>query len=761
MVGRSSGMKTIIRSFYFLAAIILILRFCPYLLSQEEDSSLLTLDRIFSLNEFIPESFGLALWLTDGSGYTVLERSESSAGGKDVVRYDPESGRRNIVVPAWRLIPSGKRAPLDIEDYSWSPDKMKLLVFTNTNRGGRRGIQGDYWVLDLAFWNLRKLGGDAESGTMMAARFSPDGRKVGYVCENNLFVEDLFTYQRIQLTKDGSETIVNGSSTRLYSGLNTRGFRWSPDGQHIAYLQFDTEGVRDFYLINNTDFLYPKIIPIQHVKPGGRLPACRAGVISASGGETTWLKIPGEPRNNYLFQMDWAENSKEIVIQQLNRLQNMIQVLMTEVKTGEVRLILTEKDEAWLETNNLHWVEGGKQFVWVSERDGWRHVYLVSWDGKNVKLLTPGDFDVFDVQSIDEQHGWLYYIASPDNPSQRYLYRARLDGSGKVKPVTPKGLEGTHSYQISPFSRWAFHTYSTIDTPPVTELVRLPNHDTIRVLEEKTELRQKLDKIKRRPTEFFRIDIGEGVELDGWCMKPAAFDPEKRYPVLFYVYSMPAGQTVLDRWGGNRYMWHLMMTQQGYIVMSVDSRGTPASRGRAWRKIVYLKHGIFPSDDQATAAHAIIDRWSYVDPERIGVYGSSGGGLMSLLLIFRHPDLYKTAMAGYYLSNHRFYHASFIERFLGLPQDNPDAYKDTAAFMYAKNLKGNLLLIHGTGDDNVHYQSTEALINELIAHKKRFSVMVYPNRSHGLPEGQNTQYHLFDLYTWYLNTHMPPGEKSP
>jgi len=751
--------KKIIRtcSRVLLASSILLSYLWLPLTGETDDSSQLTLDRIFTHREFSARGFGPALWLDDESGYTVFESSESGGGGRDLVRYDPETGRREVVVPAWRFVPSGERTPLHIENCTWSPDKLKLLIFTNTNRGGRRGIQGDYWVLDLTFWNLRKLGGDIEAGTLMSARFSPDGQRVGYVYKNNIYIEDLFTHRIIQLTEIGCDTRINGSSTRLYSGLNTTGFRWSPDSQFITYLQFDTTGVKDFHLINNTDSLYPKIIPIQHVKPGERLPACRAGVVAASGGETTWLKIPGDPRNHYIYQIDWAENSQDVVIQQLNRRQNTMRVMMADAGTGDMQTILTEEDEAWLDNHVLRWIEGGKHFVWVSERDGWRHIYLVARNGESVKLLTPGEFDIFTIQSIDEDEGWVYYIASPDNPAQRYLYRVGLDGSGEIERVTPQDLDGTHGYQMSPASHWAFHTHSTIDTPPVTELVRLPQHDSVRALVDNSVLQERLNSIERRPTEFFRIDIGGGVELDGWCMKPPDFDPEKHYPVLFYVYSMPAGQTVLDRWGGNRHLWHLMMAQQGYIVMSVDSRGTPAPRGRAWRKIIYKRHGIFPAQDQAAAVRAIIARWSYVDPDRIGVYGWSGGGLMSLLLIFRYPDLYQTAMAGAYLSNHRFYHAGFTERFLGLPQDNPDAYRETAALMYAKNLKGNLLLMHGTGDDNVHYQSTEALINELIAHKKRFSVMIYPNRSHGLPEGQNTQYHRHDIYTWYLGQNMPGG----
>jgi len=739
-----------------LIALVCILRMNLLLFSETEDASILTLERIFEKREFTPDQFGPALWLDDESGYTVIEQGKT---GRDIVCYEPGTGIREIIVPAWRLIPSGQKAPLRIEAYSWSLDGTKLLIFTNPNHGGRRGVQGDYWILDLTSWELRKLGGGTRQGTIMAARLSPDGRKVGYVCQNNLFVEDIYTQEIFQLTNDGSDTLVNGASTRLYSGLNATGFRWSPDGRLIAYFQFNTGGVKDFYLINNTDSLYPKIIPIQHVMPGGLLPACRAGVVSVSEGKSKWLEIPGDPRNNYLVQMDWAAASNELLVQQLNRQQNSMKIFLADANTGSIRPIITEKDEAWLETHDLTWINNGRHFLWLSERDGWRHIYRISRDGKESRLLTPGNFDVIDIQSIDEQGGSLYYIASPDNPSERYLYRVPLDGSGKSDKVTPPDFRGTNSYQISPLAHWALHTHSTFDSPPITELIRLPRHETVHILVDNAELRQKLTLLKRHPAEFFRVDIGAGVELDGWCLKPPDFDPQKCYPVVFYVYGMPAGQTVLNSWGNDRYLWHLMLSQKGYLVMSIDNRGTAAPRGRAWRKIIYRKHGLLPSDDQAAALREILKRCSYVDSSRVGVYGWSGGGLVSLLLILRYPELYNTSMPGAYLSNHRFYHASFTERFLGLPQENPDDYKKTSALTYANNLKGNLLLIHGTGDDNVHYQNTEALINELIAAKKRFTLMAYPNRSHGMTEGQNTKYHLHDLYLWYLATHMPAGPK--
>ncbi len=734
-----------------------------FLCTQKSDSTLLSLERIFSSKEFASQSFGPARWLKDGAGYTTLESSKAKQGGQDIIRYNPETGRREIIISSKRLIPKGESEPLRISNYSWSQDGKLLLIFTNTKRVWRQNTRGDYWVLDLTNWKLSKLGGDAEPSTLMFAKFSPDGRHAGFVKNNNIFVEDLSTHQITQLTKDGSPIIINGTFDWVYEEeFSLRdGFRWSPDSQSIAYWQLDTEGVRDFYLINNTDSLYPRIIPIQYPKAGEKNSSCRIGVMSVKGGDTLWFRVKGDPRNNYIAKMDWAANSKEIVFQHLNRLQNTNQVMLGDAQTGRTRTILTERDETWVDVvNDIQWLSDGGRFTWVSERDGWSHVYYVSRSGKKPTLLTPGEFDVISVRSVDEKGGWLYYIASPDNPTQRYLYRFRLDGNGKAERLTPQNQSGTHSYSISPDSKWAFHTYSSFDNPPVIELVRLPEHKVVRPLADNSALRKKVNQLKRRPTEFFRVDIGDGVLLDGWCMKPHDFDPEKRYPVLFYVYGEPWNQTVLDRWGGDRYLWHLLLTHQGYLVMSIDNRGTPAPRGRAWRKIIYRQIGILASIEQAAAIRAIIKRWPYVDSTRIGVWGWSGGGSMSLNAIFRYPELYHTAMAIAPVSNQRFYDTIYQERYMGLPKDNKEGYEKGSPITYAHQLKGNLLLVHGTGDDNVHYQSSEALINALIAANRRVSMMSYPNRSHSIYEGKNTTRHLYELLTWYLNENLPPGASS-
>ena len=729
--------------------------------NDQTDDSLLTLDKIFVAGEFNSKHFGSAKWLDDGPSYTVLEASQQHKGGRDIVRYNAKKGKRTILVPDGRLIPVGQSTPLGISGYSWSADRKKLLIFTNTRRVWRRHTRGDYWVLDLESEKLQKLGGDAEEATLMFAKFSPDGRRVGYVCKKNIYIQDLKDLKVTPLTESGSQTIINGTSDWVNEEeLDLRdGFRFSPDGRHVAYWQFDTSGVRRFHLINNTDASYPKITTFAYPKVGETNSICRVGVIGVAGGETRWFEPSDDLRNHYLPRMRWAADSREIILQQLNRLQNTMHIMLGNIGTGEIRTILTDRDEAWVDTRRgPQWLDDGKRFLLLSERDGWQHLYLCSHGGDEPLLLTPGSFDVIGIAKIDEQRGWVYYIASPDNPTQRYLYRSKLDGRGKSQRVTPADRPGTHSYQISPDARWALHTYSNINTPPVTQLIRLPRHKTVRVLEDNSELRAKIARLKRSPTELFRVDIGNGVLLDGWCMKPPGMQPDKQYPLFYYVYGEPAGSTVRDAWGGQNAMWHTMLAQRGYIVASIDNRGTHVPRGRAWRKSIYRQVGILASSDQAAATRALIRQWPYVDPKRIGTWGASGGGSMSLNAIFRHPELYSTAMAISFISNQRFYDTIYQERYMGLPDDNQEGYKNGSPITHAHRLQGNLLLVHGTGDDNCHYQNCEALVNELVKHNKQFSLMSYPNRTHSLGGG-NTRRHLYGLLTRYLEENMPPGPR--
>lgn len=740
-------------------------------LAQQDDSSLLTVEKILSAG-FRAKSFGPVVWSADGASYTLLEEleeSDTSDGARDVVRYDAETGGREVVVPAWRLILPGESSPIEIESYSWSPNGSKLLISTNRKQMVRGSAAQDYWVLDLLGWNWHKLGRDAAPQSLQTARFSPEGRRVSYIKDNDIYVEDLTSFEIIRLTTDGAERLFNGRSKSANTSMLNRqygdviagkgGYAWSPDGKLVAYVQSDWSDVPDFYMINNTETLYPEIIKFPYVKVGQKMASFRVGVVASGGGETNWLDLLADPHEDYLWRMDWAASSSELVLQIMNRRQNTLRVLLADVPEGAVRSILVETDSAWVEPNNIYWLDGGEAFTFVSERDGWSHVYLYSRTGRELGLLTPGPFDVIVIQGIDEEEGWLYYMASPDNATQRFLFRVPLDGSGTSERITPMESPGTHRYQVSPDFNWAIHTFSTKDTPPEVDLIRIPDHRSARVLEDNTELRQKLAELEKSPTDFFRVPIGDGVELDGFSIKPSDFDPQQKYPLFFYIYGEPAGQTVLDSWAGTRYLWHLMLTQQGYVVMSVDPRGTSAPRGRNWRKSIYRQLGIVAAKDHSAATREILATTPYLDPERVGIYGHSGGGQMSLNLIFRYPDLYKLAMPSSFVSHQRFYHPGYQERFMGLIDENMEGYENGSPITWAHRLEGNLLIIHGSGDSNVHYQSFESLVNELVAHKKQFSMMVYPNRNHGLREGRNTQDHLYNLRTDFLHRFMPPGPK--
>lgn len=730
------------------------------IVAQEADKSILTIDRLFKKPEFRGERFGPARFLDNGKSYTTLEKSETVKKAKDIIKYDTESGDRTILVSADLLIPKGDTTALSISNYEWSTDKNMLLIFTNTKRVWRYKTRGDYWVLNLKTENLMKLGGDAPESSLMFTKFSPDNKNVAYVSKHNVFVQNLSDGKITQLTFDGSNTTINGTFDWVYEEelSNRDGFRWSPDSKYISYWQLDASGIGEFLMINTTDSIYSHTIPVQYPKVGTKNSDCRVGVISAEGGKTVWMKVPGDMRNDfYIARMDWAKTSDEIYIQRLNRPQNKLVIMLCNIETGNVQTILTETDDAWIDINDdMHWFNKGKNFTWVSERDGWRHMYVVSRDGKDVKLITPGNFDVIKVSSIDFENGWIYYIASPNNPTQRYLFRVSLDGNGNIEQITPKAFSGINSYQISDGSNYAIHTYSNINTPSIKDLVELPNHKVIRNLVANKKLSEKITALKKIPTEFLKVDIGEGILLDGWMIKPPDFDPSKKYPVLYYLYGHPAGQTVLDRWSGGS-LWYWMLAQHGYIVISVDNRGTPAPRGRAFRKYIYKDVGTLASIDQAEAMKAIINKYSFIDTTRIAVWGWSGGAVSTLNLMFRYPDIFSVGIAVAPVTDERLYDTIYMERYMGLLKDNEEGYIQSAALTFAKDLKGKLLVVDGTGDDNVHYQNTEKLINELIKYNKPFTMMSYPNRSHGIYEGKGTRLHLWSLLTSFLETNLPAG----
>ena len=553
--------------------------------AQQGDPSLLTIRRIYASGEFAAEPFGPARWLEDGTAYTTLEPSADGTGA-DLVRYDVEKGTREVMVAARQLVPPGENEPLEVEDYGWSPDGTMLLIFTNTRPVWRLNTRGDYWVFDRGTGKLRKLGGpDAKPSTLMFAKFDPAGRRVAYVRENNLYVEDLAGGTITPLTTDGSRTLINGTFDWVYEeelmNYYADGWRWSPDGRSIAYWQLNADSVKNFDLINNTDSLYSKVVAVQYPKVGETNSAARVGIVSASGGPTRWIELEGDPRNHYIPRMEWAANSDEVVLQRLNRLQNEDQVILGDARTGQARTVFTERDSTWVEVvDDFVWLEGGKSFTWVSERDGWKHVYVVSRDGRTSRLVTKGDYDVLQVKGIDPKGGWLYYIASPDNPVQRYLFRVRLDGKGKPERLSPAREPGSHTYDMAPNYKYAIETYSSLGNPPITRLVRLPDHQPVRTLVDNQELRARVTALKRPTVEWLTIPAEDGAKLPGVLLKPADFDSTPEVPAALLRLRRPRGHR-----GRGRLGRVLPLAQHADPEgLPGRDRGQPGNAGTAGRK---------------------------------------------------------------------------------------------------------------------------------------------------------------------------------
>lgn len=706
-------------------------------------------------------------WAKDGNSFYRFEADQ-------IVNVALPSNTKTIVATKQQLTPKGESKPITVNLFTFSEDGQKLLLYTNTKRVWRINTRGDYWVLDLKKNELKKIGGSQPESSLMFAKFSPDGTKVAFVSGYNVFVEDLATGSLKQLTTDGNRKFINGTFDWVYEEefACRDGIRWSPDSKSVLFWQIDARGTRDYYMINNTDSVYSKVIPVEYPKVGETPSACRLGVADAASGKITWLQIPGDARQHYIVRGEYIPGTNDIILQQLNRKQNESNLLRVNGATGSTQTIFSEKDAAWVDIytpnsvenpysvdfrHNINWINGGKEFLWESEKDGWRHVYRIGVDGKKEQLITPGNFDVMAVKSVDEKGGYLYYLASPDNATQKYLYRIKLEGKGKPEKVSPPNQVGTHNYIISPNARFANHSFDNAFTKPLQETIALPAHKPV---SEKESIASRLSAAQEeKVVEFFKVKTEEGVEMDGWMVKPSNFDPTKKYPVVFYVYTEPWGQNVTDTYGvAENFLYAGSMRDDGYIYISIDNRGTPVPKGREWRKSIYRRVGQINIKDQAMAAREIM-KWTFVDPERIAVWGWSGGGSATLNLMFQYPEIYKTGIAVAAVANLLTYDNVYQERYMGLPSENPDDFVKGSPLTYAKNLQGNLLYVHGTGDDNVHFQNAEMLVNELVKHNKQFQYMAYPNRSHSMQEGEGTFEHLATLYTQFLRANCPPGGK--
>lgn len=727
----------------------------------------LTVERIYDSGEFNEQSIG-ATWLDTSdaseSAYSVLEAAQGHGGGREIVRYDAASGDRRVLVSASELTPPGKGTPLSVEGHAWSQDRSRLLIFTNSARVWRRNTRGDYWVLDRASGQLVQLAKDAAPQSLMYAKLSPDGQSVAYVRDGNVYVERLVDHSIRCLTRRENDRIFNGMSDWVYEeefGLRDA-FRWSPDGKRIAYWRFDTSGVDDFTMINNTDALYPTTKVFAYPKAGTLNSEVRIAVVDVSTGETRMVELPGDPRQNYLPEMQWVDGTGELLIRQMNRLQNRESFTLVNFDSKTKRNVFTETDDRWIDLQPpVKFLADSDSFLYLSDRDGWRHLYQVSVGEPSVKRLTHGEYDIVELVSVVDaktDHAMVYFIASPDAATERYLYVYSF-ADQSTRRVTPQDNVGTHSYTVSPNGRYAIHRYSNANTPPVVDLVSLPEHESVRGLVSNEKLVEKLATLAPVETEFFQVDLGD-VVLDGWRMEPPEMDPSKKYPLLVHVYGEPAGTTVVNRWGGKNALWHRMFAERGYVVISIDNRGTNCPRGCDFRKSVYRLLGTLGPNDQAAAVQKLLETDDQLDPRRVGMWGWSGGGTSTLNALFKFPKLYRTGVAIAPVANLSYYDTIYEERYMGLPTDNVDGYRSGSPIHYVDQFQGKLLLIHGTADDNVHYQATELLVNKLIEAGKQFDFFVYPGRSHSISEGKNTRLHLMTMITDYLRKNLPAGPRD-
>ena len=703
------------------------------------------------------------IWANNGHSYFTLSKGE-------IVMQEPGKSEAIQFVTSANLIPTGAAAPIQINSFSLSDKQDLVLIQTNAKKVWRYETIGDYYIFNVNKKSLQKVGKSMPAASLQFAKIAPNGQWVAFVSGHNIYAENIQTGKLVQLTKDGSKYLINGTFDWAYEEefFCRDGFRWSPDSKQIAYWQVNATGVKNYLMINNTDSTYPFAVPVEYPIAGEKPSPVKIGVVGLDAPQTKWIATPDDAKwGSYIPRMEWVPNSKEIIIQHLNRKQNTSQLLLANVQTAKSKMIYKEQEKTWIDVRptwdfnyangGWDWLSDGKHFLWANESDGWRHFYIQSTDGEKPICITPGNYDVMKTAGVDYARHNLFFYASPKNATEQYLYVVNWDTVGEPKLVSPENQKGSHDYILSKNVEYAFHSFSNINIAPINEWVSLPKHEPIGAANVSNALAS-MQKDKYAP-DFFTVTTSDGVTMDAWMVKPTNFDPNKKYPIVFYVYTEPWGQTAKNEYGtGFNFLYNGSMPDDGYIYVSMDNRGTPVPKGREWRKSIYQKIGEVNIRDQAMGAKEIF-KLPYVDTSRVAVWGWSGGGSATLNLMFQYPEIYKTGISIAGVGSQLTYDNIYQERYMGLPQEDKAVFIKGSPNTYAKNLKGNLLYIHGTGDDNVHYQNAELLINELVKNGKQFSLMSYPNRSHSISEGEGTHAHLQSLYTNYLRQHCPPGAR--
>jgi dipeptidyl-peptidase-4 len=612
---------------------------------------------------------------------------------------------------------------------------------------------------EQATWFYDAETGERRSATAHEKNERSDSRRPS---SNNEFVlktrgGNLFAVQR---ENHSETTLVTSPADREIAIRNPV---WSPDGSKVLFIQTDFSDVRKRSVLVPSDPSYPEVAQHRFARVGEKLERQRVGVVNHDGDGLTWLPIECPEEGIYLGQVEWAGNSTEVLVERFSRFRDQRDFLLINVR-GEVKTIFSESDEAWVEASQgwnsgLVWIKDGQEFVVISEKDGWRHAYRYSREGQELSLLTPGEYDLIERAVIDEDRGWYYFYASPRDGTQRYLYRVPLEGSGKAERISPESQIGTHRYLFSPDAKWAIHTFSTLNTPPVHELIEVETHRVVKVLEDNSEVRNRMAAWTCSPAEFLKLDIGDGIECDAWMLKPKDFDPTQKYPLFIYVYGEPHAQTVLHEWGAAQIDFHRVVAELGYVVVSIDNRGTPCPKGASWRRAIFGSLGPLSTEEQAAGLVALAKQCPFIDTDRVGIWGWSGGGSNTLNALFRKPELYHVGIAVVPKPQPHLYNAWFQEIFMRTREVNPAGYEKSAPINFAEGLQGKLLIMTGSGETNTHIQIIEGLVDRLIALGKPFDYMVYPNRDHGLREGDGTVVHVRMHILRYLINNLPSGPR--
>ncbi len=695
----------------------------------------ITLEDIWSKSTFRPVSISGFNFMKNGKEYTVNEKNA-------IVSYDITTGQKTASILEGTSLKDQAGFNGIIESYTFNNDESKILIEENVDAIYRRSSKSDVYVYDRFSKKLEKV---FNGGKISNASLSPDGQKIAFVYENNLYYKDFVTSKVTQITKDGVKNkIINGMCDWVYEEefSFTKAYQWSPDGQSISFIRFDETLVPEFVMPMYEDGTYPRNETFKYPKVGERNAEVKVLNYQLKKGKSVEYAI-GSLNDMYIPRINWA-NKNELCIFTLNRHQNHLKLLLANPYSKKSKILLEEKNKYYVDiTDDLKFLNDGKHFIWTSEKEGYNSVYLHNMQGQQVKKLTTGNYDVLELYGVDEKNAKVYFKAAVESPAQHHVYCVGLDGNN-LRNMTPK--QGVNSAQFSPTFDYYSWTNSTINTPPTYEIYD-QSSTKVRSIESNTKVKERQKEYNVAPVEFYSFTTSEGVSLNGWMMKPVNFDANVKHPVYMTQYSGPASQQVLDVWKGNDYWFYQMLTQKGYIVACVDPRGTGA-RGEEFRKQTYLNMGKLESADQIEAAK-YLGSLPYVDKQRIGIFGWSYGGHMSSLCILKGNDIFKAAIAVAPVTNWKWYDSVYTERFMRTVKENPNGYKENSPVYFADRLKGSYLLIHGMGDDNVHFQHTAEMARALIEANKQFDTYFYPNKNHGI-YGGNTRLHLYTKITNFI-----------